>query len=358
MGNPSIVQYNVIGLMSGTSLDGLDLAACTFFLEENRWRFELLASETIPYSAEWKNRLLSLEHTDAMSFHQTHAEYGNFLGLRVADFIIKHQLKIDFIASHGHTIFHQPEKKFTVQVGAGSAIAAKCALPVVCDFRSPDVALGGQGAPLVPIGDRLLFSEYDQCLNLGGFANISFEHKDQRIAFDICPVNILLNPLAEKLGKAYDENGNWAREGMVSNYFLNELNQLSYYKQIVPGPRSLGKEWVIQQVQPLLDQYELETTDLLRTITEHAAIQIARILNEKGGRVLVTGGGAYNEFLLERIRALSKAELVIPDRKIIEFKEAIIFGFLGVLRIREENNCLSSVTGALRDHSSGAIYWK
>lgn len=357
MAIPETVTYNVIGLMSGTSLDGLDIAFCQFHFFDDQWHFELVQAETVGYSDEWKTKLTEAAQLDALKFQLLHVEFGRYCGMRVADFIIKHHLNVDFIASHGHTVFHQPENKLTVQIGAGSAIAAKCNLPVVCDFRSLDVALGGQGAPLVPIGDQLLFPEMDQCLNLGGFANISFQHKGQRIAFDICPLNIVLNPVAELLGKSYDDKGEFARKGMLSHYFFVELNQLSYYKQIVSGPRSLGYEWVVQNVQPLLQRYELEPEDLLHTLTEHAATQISRVLKEKGGKVLVTGGGAYNSYLIERIAGMSNVDLILPDKSIIEFKEALIFAFLGVLRMRKETNSLRSVTGALHDNCGGAVYW-
>jgi len=245
-----------------------------------------------------------------------------------------------------------------VQIGKGSSIASKCRLPVVNDFRSLDVALAGQGAPLVPIGDRLLFSEFDFCLNLGGFANVSYEHAGKRIAYDICPANIVMNALCEKLGKSFDENGDLAKEGMISHYLLNELNLLSFYKIAPNTPKSLGKEWVIHSIYPILDLYEVADADILRTFCEHIAFQLAKSLNDKPkGKLLVTGGGAYNSFLMQCIRQQVKHEVVVPDKKTVEFKEALIFAFLGVLRMRNEINCLKSVTGAFADSSSGAIHY-
>ncbi len=353
--NPS--TYNVIGLMSGTSLDGLDIAFCRFTVDKNNWNYEIVQAETKAYSSEWKERLLSLETADAAAFEQANAEYGFFLGRHVSDFMIKYGIKADFVASHGHTIFHQPDKRFTVQIGAGSAIASACQMPVVCDFRSLDVALGGQGAPLVPIGDQLLFAEYDYCLNLGGFANISYEHSGKRIAFDICPVNIVMNAICEKMGKPFDDKGEMARSGMLSKYMLNEFNQLPFYRIPVNTPKSLGKEWVIENVNPIIEQYEIENNDLLCTYCEHVAVQVARIVESpKTKKMLVTGGGVYNDFLMERIKELSSPELLIPDKKTIEFKEALIFAFLGVLRMRKEVNCLKSVTGARKDSCGGAVY--
>ncbi|HET6225455.1 MAG TPA: anhydro-N-acetylmuramic acid kinase [Bacteroidia bacterium] len=357
MSNVEAQQYDVIGLMSGTSLDGLDIAHCRFHTTANSWKYEILKAETIAYSPDWKQRLINAEELNALNFQHLHTEYGFYLGQRVADFIIKNNIKADFVSSHGHTIFHQPEKRLTVQIGNGSSIASKCKLPVVCDFRALDVALAGQGAPLVPVGDRHLFSEFDYCLNLGGFANVSYEHSGRRIAYDICPVNIVMNALCESLGKSYDENGALAKEGMVSHYLLNELNQLGFYKVAPNTPKSLGKEWVVNSVNPILQLYEVAENDVLRTFCEHIAFQIAKSLNDKPkGKLLITGGGAYNTFLMQCIRGQVKHEIVVPDQKTIEFKEALIFAFLGVLRIRNEINCLRSVTGAFTDSCTGAIY--
>ena len=358
MTNVATRQYDVIGLMSGTSLDGLDIAHCRFYTTANSWKYEIVQAETIAYSAEWKQKLINAETLNALDFQQLHIDYGFYLGQRVADFIIKYNSKIDFVSSHGHTIFHQPEKRLTVQIGSGSCIASKCKHTVVNDFRALDVALAGQGAPLVPIGDRLLFSEFDFCLNLGGFANVSYEHLGRRIAYDICPVNIVMNALCEKSGKSFDENGAMAREGMVSHYLLNELNQLGFYKVAPNSPKSLGKEWVINSINPILDLYEVTECDALRTFCEHIAFQVAKSLNDKPkSKLLVTGGGTYNTFLMECIRQQVKHEVIIPDSKTIEFKEALIFAFLGVLRVRNEINCLRSVTGAFADSSSGAVHY-
>ena len=357
MTNIGSAKYNVIGLMSGTSLDGLDIAFCRFSVDNNQWKYELLNCQTIAYPEHWKQKLLSLETADAQTFEQTNVDYGHYLGGLVSDFIVRHSIKADFVASHGHTIFHQPEKKLTVQIGAGSAISSRSNLPVVCDFRTLDVALGGQGAPLVPIGDKLLFAEYDFCLNLGGFANVSYEHKGERIAYDICPVNIVMNAIAEKQGKPFDDSGNMAKEGMLSGYLLNEFNQIGFYKMIMDSPKSLGKEWVIKNINPLIEQYEISDEDLLRTFCEHIAFQIGKSLKSKPkGKILVSGGGVYNHFLMECIKQNTEHELVILDKNTIEYKEALIFAFLGVLRMRNEVNCLKSVTGAQRDSCGGAIY--
>jgi anhydro-N-acetylmuramic acid kinase len=358
MTNIESEKYNVIGLMSGTSLDGVDVAFCRFKIDDNNsWSYEIEQAETITYPPHWKTKLISLETSSALEFQKAHVDYGYYLGELISDFIVRYNLKADFISSHGHTIFHQPDKRITVQIGSGSALAARCMLPTVCDFRTLDVALGGQGAPLVPIGDQLLFADYNFCLNLGGFANISYQHKGERIAFDICPVNIVMNAVAERTGHSFDEGGKMASEGMVSGYLLNELNQLGFYKMALDSPKSLGKEWVIKYINPIIEQYELSDNDLLRTFCEHIAFQVGKALKGKPkGKLLVTGGGAYNTFLMSCIQQHTEHNIIIPDKKTIEYKEALIFAFLGVLRMRNEINCLKSVTGAMRDNCGGAIY--
>ena len=349
------VKYNVIGLMSGTSLDGLDIACCEFIAGDNRWSYKILCAETIAYSREWKSTLSGLESASALEYVTADIEYGHLLGRVTREFIARHGLQPGFIASHGHTVFHQPEKQITSQIGSGAAIAAETGLPVVCDFRTLDVALGGQGAPLVPAGDRLLFGDFDCCVNLGGFANISYENEGKRIAYDICPANIVLNYLALRAGCEYDAGGMLATSGTVNGPLLAELNNLPYYR-LVP-PKSLGKEWVLQHIIPLLETGSNSTNDLLATYCEHIAVQVASASNmKKSARILVTGGGAFNKYLISRIRSYALPEIFIPDALTVNFKEALVFAFLGVLRQRHENNCLQSVTGASRDSSGGAIY--
>ena len=283
------------------------------------------------------------------------SNYSEYLASVILDFINNNSIKsIDFIASHGHTALHQPENGLTYQIGNQQLLANKLNQKVICDFRVQDVALGGQGAPLVPIGDRLLFSDYEFCLNLGGFANISYELNNERIAFDICPVNIVLNYYVSKLGLNYDDKGDIASTGNINQNLLFQLNKLNYYNEA--PPKSLGLEWVDLNIFPLIDSFYLKTEDILRTFVEHIAIQISKVLIKSDTKVLVTGGGVFNEFLMNRIRNFSKSEVIIPTREIIEYKEALIFGLLGVLKDRNEVNCLKSVTGAKRDHSSGVIY--
>lgn len=384
--------------MSGTSLDGIDIAFCEFRLNHDKWTFEIHQAETIPYTQSWKDRLSDAGNGSALELVMLDRDFGHFLGRLVGSFIDKHHIHPDLIASHGHTVFHQPGHGLTLQIGHGPAIRAATGIPVVCDFRSLDVALGGQGAPLVPIGDRLLFSDYDFCLNIGGFANISFEAGDKRIAYDTGPANIVLNQLALRAGHPYDQDGLLARQGKLDHLLLENLNALDYFT--LKPPKSLGREWVSEYIDPLLSDSTLPVCDIIATFCEHIAIQIghatemtvipenepclsSKILpraqvseasdrtiseektksmgfrNPEGccrKRILVTGGGALNLFLVERIAHYAQADLAIPDRLTVEFKEALIFAFLGVLRWRNEPNCLKSVTGARYDASGGGIF--
>jgi anhydro-N-acetylmuramic acid kinase len=354
-------NWHVIGLMSGTSLDGVDLAYIKFTLNQD-YTFEILKKESIIYSELWKNRLQEAFGYSGEKLTKLNAAYGKFLGELVLEFIAKNDIqKLDFVASHGHTIFHRPEQGFTLQIGSGAHLSATIKNKVICDFRTQDVALGGQGAPLVPIGDLLLFKEYDFCLNLGGFANISYQDKEERMAYDICPINIVLNHYTRKMGLEYDDKGMMASKGKIHEPLLSALNQLPFYSQ--EQPKSLGYEFVVETVLPIIEHHSLTSDDILRTFVEHAAIQISAVINKVAGgkdknktSVLITGGGAFNEFMIQRISTLTASRIVIPSVEIIEFKEALIFAFLGVLRDQKEVNCLKSVTGASRNHSSGVIY--
>jgi anhydro-N-acetylmuramic acid kinase len=341
--------------MSGTSLDGVDLAACEFVFEDGRWKYRIEAAETFAYSGEWKSRLASVEKGTARELALADIELGILFGNLSKTFLEKHKLTPGFIASHGHTIFHEPARMLTCQIGKGSYIAANAGLPVISDFRSLDVACNGQGAPLVPVGDKLLFGEYDYCLNLGGFGNISYKNDGKRLAFDTCPVNIVMNHYARLAGSEFDMDGALARKGNLNEDLLRSLDGLSFYK--TPAPKSLGKEWVVAEVLPLIESFQIPIEDKLRTFTEHVSGQIASVIAAHSQKkVLVTGGGALNRFLIERLRSATKASIVLPDVLTINFKEALIFAFLGVLRWRNEPNCLSSVTGAKKDNSGGCIY--
>ncbi|WP_291105001.1 MULTISPECIES: anhydro-N-acetylmuramic acid kinase [unclassified Flavobacterium] len=349
-------HYNVIGVMSGTSLDGVDLAHIEFRFNNSKWAFEILECETIGYNQSWINNLKLAVDFSETELKNLNEEYTKLLASIISDFIEKYKIKnLDAVCSHGHTILHQPEKGLTLQIGNLPGISSLVHQTVVCDFRVQDVELGGQGAPLVPIGDRILFPEYEFCINLGGFSNISFEENGVRIAFDISPVNTVLNYYANQLGLDYDDKGKIARTGKTNQSLLKELNSLDFYQQ--KHPKSLGFEFVKAIVLPLIESFKIDIEDKLRTFTEHVALQIALALPNKKGRMLVTGGGAYNDFLVERIQHyLPEMEIIIPSAKILEFKEALIFALLGILKLRGEINVLSSVTGAERNHSSGKIY--
>ena len=348
-------NYHIVGVMSGTSLDGIDLAEISF-TKKDTWQFQILNSTTISYSEDWLRKLKSLTQKTKEDLQQIDVDYTNYLAEVISTFIKKNNINhLDAVCSHGHTALHQPGQKLTYQIGNLPELAKKINQNVVCDFRVQDVKFGGQGAPLVPIGDELLFSDYDYCINLGGFANVSTLINKQRIAFDICPVNTVLNKYVQQLGLNFDDKGNLASQGKINQQLLEQLNALDFYKKSYP--KSLGLEWVEQQIFPLINQYDLTIKDILRTMVEHVAQQIAKVISQKVNvSVLLTGGGTYNDFLVERIKALTNAKIIIPSAELIEFKEALIFGFLGVLKLRKENNCLASVTGASKDHSSGKIY--
>lgn len=348
-------EYHVIGVMSGTSLDGVDIADLYFTVSEtNQWNFSIKSATTVPYTAAWKKKLKEAVHNTHSRLLDLNEEYTRYLGEMIFKFIKTHSLQgLDAVCSHGHTILHQPEKGITLQIGNLPDLALYVQQTVVCDFRVQDVILEGQGAPLVPIGDQLLFNNYDYCMNVGGFANISFEKDGKRRAYDICPVNIVLNRYAEKLGKPFDENGKTAASGKINTNLLAQLNDLAFYAS--PPPKSLGLEWVQQNILPLLEASGETTENILSTFTKHCAVQIAAQLQPEAS-VLLTGGGAYNKHLIARISAHKKVKITLPEPLFIEYKEALIFGLLGVLKLRGEVNCLASVTGAKRDHSAGHVF--
>jgi len=349
-------SYQVIGVMSGTSLDGVDLAHIHFSIIDGKWQYEILECETVAYSEEWLNKLRTAVDFSTEQLAQLNEDYTLLLGNIIKTFVVKHGLTdLDAVCSHGHTILHQPQNGFTLQIGNLPEIAKIVKQTVVCDFRVQDVQWGGQGAPLVPIGDRILFADYEYCLNLGGFSNVSFEQDGKRIAFDISPVNTVLNYYANQLGLAYDDRGSIAKSGAINTALLQELNALDYYQK--PYPKSLGFEFVKTVVLPLLEKHTLSTADKLHTFTEHVAKQTGLALPHPKGKMLITGGGAYNDFLISRMQAyLPNLNLIIPEAKTLEYKEALIFALLGVLKLRNEINVLSSVTGAAKDHSSGVVF--
>ncbi len=345
-----------IGVMSGTSLDGIDLAWCKFSEEAKNWHYEILKADTYPYTQCMREQLAHATELSAADYCRLNVALGKVIAEHIRKFI-GNRAKPDFIASHGHTVFHQPNDGLTTQIGSGAVIAAETGITTVCDFRTLDVALHGQGAPLVPIGDQLLFGQYDACLNLGGFSNISFQWRGQRIAFDISPCNMALNHLAEKMDLNFDKDGQTARSGDIIPELLQQLNLLPYYQ--TSPPKSLGKEWFDQCFLPILKPYIFSNkiADCLRTTTEHIAIQLASALPQNAQNLLITGGGAKNKFLIESLQKKWPGNVIVPDEHTIDYKEALIFCFLGMLRLERKINCLSSVTGASEDCCGGAVYF-
>ena len=341
------ISYRVLGLMSGTSLDGVDLAICSFTKNKN-WHYKIEKSTTIKYSKYWLETLSNLHKKPEKIINEIDLKYGDFLS-KICNKFLKNE-KIDYISSHGHTIFHQPENNFTLQIGNGNVISKNTKKITINNFRNLDVSLKGQGAPLVPVGDMLLFRKYKYCVNLGGFANVSIKKNNKIIAFDICPVNIILNYFSNLKGRAYDINGCMAQKGNLVPDLLKKLNSLQFYSK--KYPKSLSREWVEKNIMPLIKN-NTKIEDVLHTLCEHIGIQIGKLLNDK--EALFTGGGVFNSYLLSRIKFYSKSKIIIPDKRTIEFKEALIFAFLGVLRARGEVNCLQSVTGAIKDNCSGEI---
>jgi anhydro-N-acetylmuramic acid kinase len=364
--------YRAIGLMSGSSLDGLDIAFAEFQENGGRWSYEILQADCYPYPEEWITRLKNAMMLTALDYQLLHIDYGHYLGQQVNKFIEENDLqyKVALIASHGHTTFHVPAKKMTAQLGDGAAIAAETELPVVTDLRALDVALGGQGAPIVPIGEKLLLGDYDFFLNLGGIANISFYSGGPSpgpgpVAFDVCPANRLLNMLANETGKEYDKDGEMAATGIINDELLEKLNALDYYRQ--PYPKSLANDFGTDIVYPIIRNADLGINDALRTYTEHIILQlkkaIADLRNDQrpmvNSQLLATGGGAFNTFLVKRFtEVLSELniEVIVPDAKLVNYKEALIMAFISVLRWREEYNVLPTVTGAMRGSIGGALW--
>lgn len=349
-------EYYAIGLMSGTSLDGLDIAYVKFSREDGVWDFTLLKGKAVYYTAELKKTLKDSVHMSALQITELDTSYGKFLAKEVAKFISQEEItKIDVISSHGHTVFHQPQDGYTLQIGDASWINKATGVPVVCDFRSQDVTLGGQGAPLVPIGDRLLFSKYKYRINLGGFANISYEVEGGTTkAFDICAVNTVLNYYSNMFGFEYDDKGSISRSGKLIPELLEELNEISFYTN--KAPKSLGVEWNDENLFPIINKFEGEKIeDIMHTYTKHVVDQIKNVLVDFGN-ILISGGGAFNDYLIESIKDSVLNSVIVEDSDTTDFKEAIIFSFLGLLRSQDEVNCLAEVTGAEFDHSSGIIF--
>jgi anhydro-N-acetylmuramic acid kinase len=356
--------YKVIGLMSGSSLDGLDIAFVEFSEKAGKWSFKILSAACIPYEIEWTQKLKLATNVSAMDYQLLHTTYGKYLGEKVNDFIENNELhhKVNLIGSHGHTTFHSPEQHMTHQLGEGAAIAAETKLPVVSDLRALDIAFGGQGAPIVPIGEKLLFPDYHFFLNIGGIANVSVDIDDKIIAFDICAANRVLNMLSAEKGRDYDEGGKIAASGKMKNELLEKLNSLDYYS--IPYPKSLANSFGTDVIYPLIKEFKLSIEDALCTYVEHICIQVKRSLapffsNAAIQKLMITGGGAFNNFLIERLsKNLQEVnfEVFIPEEEVVQYKEALIMALIGTLRWREQYNVLASVTGASQNSIGGALW--
>ena len=375
-------KYRVIGLMSGSSLDGLDIAFCEFTVDTaNISDWKIIHAETVPLSEMWQSRLAYLPQQSAKTYAQTHVYFGHYLADLVNDFLEKMPSSIsdknrtpDFIASHGHTIFHFPDKRFTAQIGDGAAIAVKTGYPVISDFRTQDIAINGEGTPLAPLADKHLFAGYDFYLNVGGIANVSCNVNGKMIAFDIGGANQVLNGLAQLANVEYDDGGKLSASGNIVNELLQTINSIPYFA--APYPKSLGNQWVRNNLVKTYLEYPASVEDRLRTAVEQLAEQTVSSLLQiidteklepKKFRMLATGGGVFNSFLMERIEVLfaenesaklrgMELEIIIPEPSIIDFKEAILIALLGVLRVENIPNCLASVTGASRDTIGGSIH--
>ncbi len=350
--------YRAIGLMSGSSLDGLDVVFAEFEESGGKWKYEIKAADCLAYTTEWSKQLENAPNLPAYDYLLLHAAYGKFLGEQVNTFIGTNNLfhQVQLIASHGHTVFHEPAKGMTAQLGCGAAIAAETEINVVSDLRAIDVAFGGQGAPIVPIGEKLLFPEVSAFLNLGGIANISYNNNGQYTAFDVCAANRVLNMLANEMGEPFDNGGSIAASGKLYAPLLNRLNMQAYYAK--PSPKSLDNSFGINVIFPLLHAFDISNADRMRTYVEHIAMQVAFALDASVKNLLVTGGGALNGFLISRIKAFlpAEVEVSVPEAALINYKEALIMALIGVLRWREQYNVIDTVTGARRSSINGAVW--
>lgn len=360
--------YKVIGLMSGSSLDGLDIAFVELQENGGKWNYQIIHADCYEYDNNWVEKLKNAITLNALDYQLLHTEYGHYLGKQVKLFIEKNNLhhQVNLVSSHGHTTFHLPKKLMTGQLGDGGAIASETELPVVTDLRAMDVAFGGQGAPIVPIGEKLLLGDFRYFLNLGGIANISANIDDKFIAFDVCAANRVLNMLAEEKGFTYDDKGSIAASGNINDELFQKLNSLEYYQ--FAFPKSLANDFGVETVFPIVKAFNISTEDAMRTYVEHITYQIKKSITDVTGnyklpttdhKLLATGGGAFNSFLIERLQKVLQdlnISVVIPDENLIKYKEALIMALIGTLRWREEYNVMASVTGARRNSIGGALW--
>ncbi len=348
----SVKEYTAIGVMSGSSLDGIDLALCRFRVNGGEWTFNILDARTDPYPDDLRARLLGAMDGSSLELARLHRDLGDRIGNACKPML--GNTSVDVIASHGHTIFHKPSEGLTTQIGCGARIAAITGTPTVCDLRTTDMALGGQGAPLVPLGESLLFPDHPIFLNIGGICNVSLHRSGKVTGYDVCIGNQALNFLAEEAGAVFDKGGALARSGLVNNELLQRLNALPFHT--MEPPRSLGREWFKEQFRPLITSKDIPLVDRMRTVVEHIAFQVGVALEDVEGEILTTGGGAHNTALIEALRSATSKVIRIPEDRIVDLKEALIFALLGVLHLRGEPTARASVTGALRDSCGGALY--
>lgn len=353
--------FRVIGLMSGSSLDGLDIVYTEITNEQENYNYNIVHTACVPYPEQWLSKLKHLSEGTAKEIFQAHSNLGRYYAEKVNEFIIQYKLfgKVDFIASHGHTIFHYPDEDYTCQIGDGAHIAAITGIKTITNFRTVDIAYGGEGTPIVPIGDLLLFAPYKFCLNLGGIANISVKQKNKIIAYDICTANQVLNYYAAQMKMEFDESGNLARKGTLCKELYDKLQEIPYYDKNYP--KSLDNSFSRKEIIPMMNQFDISVEEKLHTFTEHIAYQIADEikrfpLTKEHEEMLVTGGGAFNSFLIECIQKNTDVKLVVPDENLVKYKEALVIALMGVLRTQEKTNVLESVTGAQKDSCGGVIY--
>ena len=354
-------KYNIVGVMSGTSMDGLDIAHCTLEeQEEGKWSYSINAATTISYGEKWRLRLSKLRHQNSMIFHKTDRYYGQFIGENIKQFLTDNKLEADLVSSHGHTVFHQPENNITVQIGDGNSIYAYTGIPTVTNFRALDVIMGGEGAPLVGVADQMLFGEYAMCLNLGGFANISSDINGNRVAYDVGPCNIVLNRIAREFDQEYDKDGEIAERGAIDYDLLSDLNEIEFYSY--EPPKSLGREWISTNFWSHVRNSVAKKEDKMKTLVDHIAQQVGNNVEDlcggepAGKRLLITGGGAFNNTLISHIKTHTEAEVVVPDAMLVDYKEALAFALLGILRVQNKTNVYKVATGAKESTVSGSLY--
>ena len=340
-------SFRIIGVMAGSSMDGLDLAEVSFELKNDRWGYLIHKTETIEYPTKLLERLKISSAENQASQQKLDKEFGKWISEQINGF---NESEIDLVAVHGHTVIHKPQNQISWQLGDGKIIANECNVPCITEFRTLDVQLGGQGAPLVPFGDFNLFSAYSACLNLGGIANISI--RESGTAWDICPCNQILNYLAGQKGLLYDMDGELARKGSLMEELFNKIQKDHFFEQ--HPPKSLPNNYLSTD---LFENINIE--DGLHTYCHFVAQQIKKdLLNVNPGKMLISGGGAHNSFLIQLIRRqLSEWKIEVPNEQLISFKESLVFAFLGLMKFRGEINVLSSVTGAAKDTSSGVIHF-